>query len=188
MKKCAKVTKQNQKRINKEIQQVYKFDVELWQQNRTVFVEIRKIRTCFKTLVSKNAITWWLEKPHRLTVNFYKKRCLPVLTWTIKHSAKQLVSITCTLEKKLFCSCYFRRLVSPFFSKIVENCSILSSAMSIFYISRERKTKLVLFMRSRFRFLQVYIQFDVPEFIIVQKSSSLKCWLSFRLFLWWTQK
>ena len=82
-------------------------------------MEIRKIRTYFKALVSKNA-TWWLEEPLRLTVNFYKKQCLPVIRWTIKYLSKQAISITYTLEKRFFCSWYFWRFVCPFSSEIVK--------------------------------------------------------------------
>ena len=94
-----------------------------------------------KILVSKNATAWWLEKPLRITVNFYKKQYLSVITWAIKYSLKQVISITYLPEKKFFCSCYFWRFVRPFFSEIVRNCSLLWSVMSIFYISREQKTK-----------------------------------------------
>ena len=60
------------------------------------------VPTYFKTLGSKNAGTWWLGKPLRLTVNYYKKQCFPVISRTIKYSLKQVISITYTQEKKVF--------------------------------------------------------------------------------------
>ena len=72
-------------------------------------MEIRKIRTYFKTLASKNA-TWWLEKSLRLMVNFYKKQCPQVITWTIKYLSKPVISITYTLEKKFFAAATFEGL------------------------------------------------------------------------------
>ena len=49
--------------IMKCIKQVYKVNGGSWQQNCTVIVEIRKMRTFFERLVSKNATTWLLVKP-----------------------------------------------------------------------------------------------------------------------------
>ena len=34
-------------------------------------------------------------------INFYKKLCYPVIIWSKKH-LKQVVKITCTLEKTFF--------------------------------------------------------------------------------------
>ena len=41
---------------------------------------------------------------------FLEKKRLPVFTWIKKHSSKQVTSITCTLEKKLFASATFKDL------------------------------------------------------------------------------
>ena len=49
-------------------------------------------------------------KNPRLTVNFYKKQCLPVMTWAIKYSSKQVISISYTLEKKFFAAATFEGL------------------------------------------------------------------------------
>ena len=38
-----------------------------------------KIRTSFKALVSKKARAWLLKKNLRVTINFYKTQCLPVI-------------------------------------------------------------------------------------------------------------
>ena len=48
--------------------------------------------------------------------------------------------------------------------------------------------KQVLFTRSKFNFLHVDIQFDVPECKFGLKNSSLKCWMRFRLILRPAQK
>ena len=36
------------------------------------------------------------------TINFYKKLCLPVITWNRKHLSKQVLPITCNMEKMVF--------------------------------------------------------------------------------------
>ena len=57
--------------------------------------------TCFKQH-KKMA----LEKNIRVTIKFYKKHCLPVITWNKNNLLKQVVPITYTLEKMFFASCY----------------------------------------------------------------------------------
>ena len=57
-----------------------------------------------------------VEKNLRVTINFYKKHCLPVVTWNKNNVSKQVVPITYTLEKLL----YFWRFVSHFFSERVK--------------------------------------------------------------------
>ena len=52
--------------------------------------------------------TSWLEKPLRVTINFYKKQYLSIITWSIKYSSKQV--ITCTLQKKFFVAAPFEGL------------------------------------------------------------------------------
>ena len=43
-----------------------------------------------------------VEKKLRITINFYKKLCLPNITWNKKHSSKKVLPITYTLEKRFF--------------------------------------------------------------------------------------
>ena len=50
----------------------------------------------------------------------YEKQWLLVLIWNKKHSSKQVVPITYTLEKKFFAAATFEGLVSSFFSDIVK--------------------------------------------------------------------
>ena len=78
-----------------------------------------KIRTSFKSYIAKKART------RRVTINFNKKLCLAVITQNKKHLSKQVVPVTCTLEKKFFCSCYFRGFLSNFISGRVKKCSVL---------------------------------------------------------------
>ena len=46
----------------------------------------------------------------RVIINVYKKQCLAVITWKKNHSSKQAVSITYTLEKKVFAAVTFEGL------------------------------------------------------------------------------
>ena len=50
--------------------------------------------TCFKE--SKNLA---VERNFKVTINFYKKLCLPVITWNKKYLFKQIVRITYPLEE-----------------------------------------------------------------------------------------
>ena len=38
-----------------------------------------------------------VEEDNRASIKFYKKQCLPVITWNKKHLLKQVVAITYTL-------------------------------------------------------------------------------------------
>ena len=54
-----------------------------------------------------------------VVVNFYGKLCLPVFTWNKKHSSKQVLPKTHTLEKKLFAGATFDGLwVNPFSDRL----------------------------------------------------------------------
>ena len=43
-----------------------------------------------------------VEKNLRVAINFYKKLCLPVVTWNKKHLSKPVLPIIITLQKFLF--------------------------------------------------------------------------------------
>ena len=43
-----------------------------------------------------------VEKNLRVTIDFYQKDCLPVVTWNKNNLSKQIVPITYTLEKRFF--------------------------------------------------------------------------------------
>ena len=43
-----------------------------------------------------------IEKNLRVATNFYKKHCLPVVTWNKNNLSKQIVPITYQLEKRFF--------------------------------------------------------------------------------------
>ena len=50
------------------------------------------------------------KQTNRIPINFCKKDCLPVITKNKKHSSKQVVPITYTLEKKIFAAVIFEHL------------------------------------------------------------------------------
>ena len=77
-------------------------------------------------------------KALRVTINFYTKQCLPVITWNKNYSLKQIISITHTLDKKIFAAATFEGFVSPFVSKKVKNCRILWPA-SVFSTFLEKR-------------------------------------------------
>ena len=43
-------------------------------------------------------------------------------------------------------------------------------------------------MRNELIFVYVDSKFDVPGFKFTMKEGSSTCWMSFSLFLWWSQK
>ena len=43
-----------------------------------------------------------VEKNLRVTINFYEKHCLPVVTWNKNNLSKQVVPTRYTLEKRFF--------------------------------------------------------------------------------------
>ena len=51
-----------------------------------------------------------VEKNLKVTTNFYKKQCLPVITWNKNHSSKKAASMTYILERKLFEAAAFEGL------------------------------------------------------------------------------
>ena len=78
----------------------------------------------------------------KVSINFYKKQCLPVITWNKKHLSKQLLTIKYTLEKMLFAVATFE----VFFLDRVKNLVIYLVCMSLLWISREDKTNLFFYM------------------------------------------
>ena len=63
-------------------------------------VEIKfKTRTYFKSLVFEQHKNMEVGKNTRITINFYKKHCLPVVTWNKNNLSKQVEPITNTPEK-----------------------------------------------------------------------------------------
>ena len=43
-----------------------------------------------------------VEKNFRVTISFYKKHCLPVVTWNKNNLSKQIVPMKHTLKKRFF--------------------------------------------------------------------------------------
>ena len=68
-----------------------------------------KIRTFFKTVASKKAKHGG-EKNVRVKINYNEKKCLPVITYNKKHSSKQVLRITNTVEKSVFTAGTFKGL------------------------------------------------------------------------------
>ena len=54
-----------------------------------------------QSLQNKKATTRWLKK-NKVTVKFYGKLCLPVITWYKQHSSNQVLPTTYTLDRKVF--------------------------------------------------------------------------------------
>ena len=61
-----------------------------------------KTRTYFKSLVFEQHKNMEVGKNSRIRINFYKKHCLPVVTWNRNNLSKQVVAITYPLEKRFF--------------------------------------------------------------------------------------
>ena len=84
-----------------------------------------KIRTSFKSLVQRKQEHGGWKEPQDGD-NFYKKHCLPVMTWNKKHLSKQVIPIKYTLEKSLFAVAMLLKVCKSFLlrkSKIT--CSVL---------------------------------------------------------------
>ena len=66
-------------------------------------VEIKfKTRTYFKSLVFEQYKNIEVRKNTRIAINFYKKHCLPVVTWNKNNLSKQVITITYPLQKRFF--------------------------------------------------------------------------------------
>ena len=70
---------------------------------------LRKIRTSFKTLVSKKTTIWWMKKSHS-NDKLLEKITSSSYHMEQKHSLKQVASITYTLEKRIFAAADFEGL------------------------------------------------------------------------------
>ena len=64
-------------------------------------------------------------KALRVTKNFYKKQCLPVITQNEKHLSKQFILITCTLEKWFVAPATLEGFESFLFKDRTYKCSLL---------------------------------------------------------------
>ena len=81
-------------------------------------------------------------KAFRVMKNFYKKQCLPVITWNKKHSLKKVISITYTPEKMFFAAATFEGLRVLFFwsKKIVVDFGLYESSLYFCVILYQVKT------------------------------------------------
>ena len=81
-----------------------------------------------------------VEKNLRVTINFYKKLCLPVIIWNKKYLWMQVVPISYTLEKS------FLQLA---LLKVRELFLFRESSVLVCATLREQKTKKTLFVGSK---------------------------------------
>ena len=100
------------------------------------------------------------------------KQAVPMRWSILEHYNTVLQHCIYTLEKRFSAADTFQHLkVIVFFSKRAKKLARYSVFMSPLWISRDEKTKQLLFMRSRFIFVHV----DKCTFFL--KNSSLKWWL-----------
>ena len=81
-----------------------------------------------------------VEKNIRVTINFYKKQCFPVIIW----NEKIIIEARCTNNMQLFFAAAMLLKVCELFHfrQSKKTCSIATSVCIIFlWISREEKTK-----------------------------------------------
>ena len=132
------------------------------------------MRISFKTMASKKATTWRLKNPESNNKLLSKVMSYSYYTeW--KHSSKQVVAITYTLDKRVSAAATFKGLWVVFFWIKSKNVSYTLVCFSFFYISRSKKTKEKLLVRDKLNFLYVNVLFDMT-----------KSKLRFHLFLWQT--
>ena len=86
------------------------FILDLWYYHPTVIFEITESTDFFQKTCFKESNNMAVEKNIKVTINFYKKECFPVITWNEKHSSKQVSSITYALDKKKFAAATFEGL------------------------------------------------------------------------------
>ena len=108
-----------------------------------------------KHLFSKKAIILQL-KTSQSNDKLLQKQWLPVIKWNKKHSSKQVVSITCTLEEKFSTAATFEGLRLVSFEAELKNLSCTLVCMSLLCISR-RDTKQILFRRyNLISYIQIF--------------------------------
>ena len=71
------------------------------------------------------------------TINFYKKLCLPIITWNKKYLSKQVLPITCNMEK-----CFLQLLLH------VKACeSFLFRQSTKTFLARSKEVNLFFYMQ-----------------------------------------
>ena len=83
-------------------------------------------------------------------------KCPSVLKWYKKHSPKQVIPVTHTLEERFFATAIFKCLWSLLFRHSKKRVYTLVR-MHRLYISREEGNKKIIFMRNKFSFPYEYI-------------------------------
>ena len=140
---------------------------------------MHKIRTSFKTLASTKASIWRLKLPQRNDKLLWK---VMSSSNNKKHSSKQILPMTYTLEKESLMLLRLKVCGGRSFSDKVKKRVVYFGLFESSLHSGGKKTKEILFVRSKFRFLYEHIWSDVTKCRFIVKNSSLKCCLCFRLF------
>ena len=125
-----------------------------------------------------------VENYVKIIVNLYIPVWVPVTIW----NKKKFIEASCTSNTHTVEKLYLEDFWVVSFQTENTKLHYTSVCMRLIWVSREEKTKWILFMRSKFIFLHVDSKFDVWKFKFLKESSSLKYWGFFHLFLWWTQK
>ena len=133
-------------------------------------LEKRKIRTSFKTLVSKKETVWCLKKSHS-----NDKLLENITSSSYNMEQKTFIEASCIYNihtgKKFFCSCYFWRF-SFRFTQIKKLEVYFGLYQSSFTFIEKRKPNKYCFMWSKFNFLHVSIYFDGPNCEFSSKNTS----------------
>ena len=111
------------------------------------------------------------------------------ITWNKKHSSKQVVSITYTLDNFFFTATTVEclRVVHRFgqIEKLDVFVGLFKSSLLLFRNEDQINT---VFVKKKKNFLHVGILCYGPRYEFSSKNSCLTCWLCFGLFLWRTQQ
>ena len=87
---------------------------------------------------------------------------------------KKIIEASCNNNmhnaEKDFCSCYFWRFESHFFSDRVKKNVVYLVCMALFWISREDKSKWIPFLKRKLVFLYVDNKLDVPKCRFIMKK------------------
>ena len=134
-----------------------RFILELWHYHCPAIAEIAWNTDISSQIFFRRKQQHADKKYFRVTINFYKKDCLPVLARNKKHSSEKFVPRTFILEKKKFSSWYYSRFGSCFFSDRTKKLKLCLHHMSLLSIFKEEQTKQILSMRNKFSFLYVDI-------------------------------
>ena len=127
-----------------------------------------------------------LQKSHS-NDKFSRKVMFPAITKNKKHLWKKFVSTAYALEKRVFAASAFKSLWVFSFQESKKTSGILWS-IRVFFAFLQVRRQNILLVRDKFSFLYVGICFDLTKCKFIVKTTVLKCWLCFQLFLEKKQK